>query len=110
MRAVIYCRTAIARQRPDPERDSAIQRQIHTCRAYCAARGYDVGAMIIDCGISGIRLGRPALDQWLSREPRAAVLVVTSITRLGREADVVADITSRLRDHGIRVEIAEGLT
>jgi len=71
-------------------------------RAYATSGGLEVAKVYVDAGISGARAtNRPALQEALSDVcRRKGVLVVYSLSRLGRSTRDVLDIAARLEKAG----------
>lgn len=80
-RAVIYCRVSTDNQ----EDNTSLETQEKDARAYCAGRGYGVGAVFKDVH-SGYDLNRPGLNAALDaiKNGTASVLVVYKLDRLSR--------------------------
>ena len=89
-------------------RDDSISLEIQEaeCRAHCARRGYDVGRVVVDEGVSGYRdwRERPNFGQLLDGD--AEVLVVYRWSRLSRRRLDQAQLIDTLERAGKRVESA----
>lgn len=91
MKAVIYTRVSTEEQ---AESGLGLEAQEARCRQACAARGWDVGAVTVDAGVSGkvAPTERPALVEALAmlcgpkRSRQADVLVVAKLDRVSRSA------------------------
>ena len=96
----------------DPSTSPA--RQLETSESYCAAKDWEVVAVIQDLDVSasdkGLRLDRPGLIEARSYYDRADVLVVPKLDRLARNVADFMAIVEEAKAHGVDVVlIAEGL-
>lgn len=82
MTAVIYARFSPRRNEDTCESNET---QIETCQEYCQQRGYDVGGIYEDRGLSGSTVERPGLWSAVDALDKGDVLVVRWLDRLSRD-------------------------
>jgi site-specific DNA recombinase len=98
MKAHVY-----ARYSTDHQSESSITDQVRVCEEYAATKGWPVGSVHSDEGISGAALGnRPGARAAMSAAVRGDFLLVTDLSRLSRSQDL-APLVTRLRHRGVRV-------
>lgn len=97
--AVIYSRVSTERQAAE---GVSLEAQSARCRAWCAALGYEIAGEYEDAGISGKRMdNRTGLLTALEAVKRCSgVLVVYSLSRLGRSTRDVIAISEQLAAAG----------
>lgn len=98
----------------EEDTSTAPERQLETSEAYCAAKDWEVVAVIQDLDVSasdkGLRLDRPGLVEARANYDRADVFVVPKLDRLARNVKDFMSIVEEAREHGVDVVlIAEGL-
>lgn len=102
--AVTYARLA----RDDGSRVwESIERQQASCRAAAARLGARVVAEFVDLGEPGTSTNRPGLNRLLAQADEVDYLAVSSMDRLARRAEVISDLLLRLREHGVKVLLAD---
>jgi DNA invertase Pin-like site-specific DNA recombinase len=85
VRAALYCR--LSKDDDEREGDSAsIQTQRAMLEQYCAAQGWEVVAVYVDDGYTGLNMNRPDLTRMLKAVERRQIDVVLTkdLSRLGR--------------------------
>lgn len=98
MKAHVY-----ARYSTDHQSESSITDQVRVCQEHATAKGWLVGSVHSDEGISGAALGnRPGARAAMLAAGRGDVLLVTDLSRLSRSQDL-APLVTRLRHRGVRV-------
>src|SRR5687767_11609272 len=103
MRAAIYARVSTFEQEPE--------NQLHELRRYMAARGW-TGTEFVECGVSGAKDKRPALDALLkdAKRRRFDVLVCWRLDRLGRNLRHLVTVLEDLEAVGVSfVSLGEGI-
>jgi DNA invertase Pin-like site-specific DNA recombinase len=103
MTAAIYARVSTLDQNPD--------NQLVELRRYCAARGW-TAVEFVDCGISGAKDKRPALDQLVTDVQRRDVDVVVCwrLDRLGRNLKHLVTLLETWSAVGVAfVSLGEGI-
>ena len=103
MRAALYGRVSTTGQ--------TAENQMLQLRAYVVARDW-TGTEFIDCGISGAKDKRPALDQLLMavRRRKVDVVVVWSLDRLGRSLRHLIALLDEFQGTGVGfISLREGL-
>ena len=101
-RVAVYARVSTFEQ--DPEN------QLHELRRYCEARGW-TAVEYVDCGVSGSKDKRPALDGLLkdAKRRRFDVLVCWRLDRLGRNLRHLVTMLEDLNHVGVAfVSLGEG--
>jgi len=101
IRAVVYARIVAHRA----ERNE-IAVQIEHCKEYIKASGYELAGSYIDEGASGTTMHRHAMDQLRhgARSGAFDIIVVHSISRIGRNAQDVRAFLDEMRACGVTVE------
>jgi site-specific DNA recombinase len=112
MRAAIYVRLSVHRGEADPSLSP--QRQEEVCRAYCLAKGWDVGEVVRDLDVSGsdkgLRLDRPGLHELRSMFGRIDVIVFAKLDRLARNVIDFRAFNEEASAQGVAlVSVAESL-
>ena len=100
-----------ARYSSDLSRDASIEDQLHRCRAFAAARDWQVIDTFCDRAQSGATLLRPGYQNLMQRVQSGGVDVVLAeaLDRLSRDQEDVAALYKRLHFLGMRlVTVAEG--
>lgn len=70
--------------------------------AWAKANGYQLGGIFSDNGVSGARMdNRPGLQEALGKLAKGNVLVVYSLSRLGRSVKEVLELAERFQKSGI---------
>ena len=103
MRAAIYARVSTLDQEPE--------NQLQDLRRYVEARGWTV-VEYVDCGVSGAKDRRPALDQLLANAKRRRfdVVVCWRLDRLGRSLKHLITLLDELQALGVAfVSLGEGI-
>lgn len=103
MRCAIYARVSTI--------DQTCDNQLLELHRYIGARGW-TGVDYVDCGVSGAKDRRPALDQLVAdaRRRRFDVLVVWRLDRLGRNLRHLVTLLEDVQALGIAfVSLAEGI-
>jgi DNA invertase Pin-like site-specific DNA recombinase len=105
MKAAIYARKSTddnARR----EENKSVVRQVEHARAYAAARGWTVAEehVYVDDGISGAEFrNRPALLRMLNHLRSFEVIVMSELSRLGRDQIQTAQCLANIEAAGVRV-------
>jgi DNA invertase Pin-like site-specific DNA recombinase len=103
LRAAIYARVSTS--------DQTCENQLLELHRYSDARGWSF-TDFIDCGVSGAKDRRPALDQLVAdaRRRRFDVLVVWRLDRLGRNLRHLVTLLEELQTLGVAfVSFGEGI-
>ena len=104
---IVYARVSTTKQDLSPEV------QVEACRAWAAARGYNVAGVYIERGVSGGAplADRPVLLEALAalRPARARALVVAKRDRLARDVMNAALAEAMATKSGARIESADGI-
>jgi DNA invertase Pin-like site-specific DNA recombinase len=103
VRCAVYARVSTTDQNPE--------NQLAELRRYIDARGWSA-AEYVDCGVSGAKDRRPALDQLLAdaKRRRLDVLVCWRLDRLGRNLEHLITLLDELQSLGVAfVALAEGI-
>lgn len=106
-RAVIYTRFS---PRPNAEESESCEKQLESCVAYCARKGYDVDLdtrYFEDRGKSGDSAERPGLWSAIDALKRGDVLVVRWRSRLARDVYLAEVIRRKVASVGARIEAGE---
>ncbi len=97
--AVIYVRVSSDKQ---VHEGNGLESQITRCRAYCVMKGYPVGKVFTEPGVSGKIYDRPAyraMLEYLDSLTGEAVVVTDHVDRLTRDVEagtqILKDMTSR---------------
>jgi site-specific DNA recombinase len=93
LRAALYTRVSTQRQ---VEEGYSLDAQDDMGRERIDREGWQLGEVFSDAGLSGKRDDRPDLERFLSRLDEFDVLVVPSLTRLGRSNSHLHEIFDRL--------------
>jgi DNA invertase Pin-like site-specific DNA recombinase len=104
MKAAIYARVATAEQ--------LIESQLIDLRRFAELRGFEVGEVYTDRGVSGRKSRRPGLDAMLrdAENRKFDVALVTSIDRVARSTKHLVQVMNELDGFGIRfVSLGEGI-
>ena len=103
-RAWIYCR--IAHNGPNSTEVLAAQR--HSLGAYAKEHSLEIVGFSNDIG-SGLTMDRPGLLDFLAaaKDGKVDILLIHSLSRLGRDMDKVVRYWSLLRDLGISIHTAD---
>ena len=103
-RAWIYCR--IAHSGPNSTEVLAVQR--HSLDAYAKEHSFEIVGFSKDIG-SGRSMDHPGLLDFLStaKDGKVDILLIHSLTRLGRDMDKVVRYWSLLRDLGVSIHTAD---
>src|SRR4051794_26209597 len=108
MIAAIYARKS-TEQNDRVDEAKSVRRQIEHARAYAQRKGWEVAEehVYVDDGISGAEFsGRPSYMRLLNAlKPRASfqVLIVSEISRLGREQFETGYALKQLDEAGVRI-------
>lgn len=103
-RAWIYCR--VAHDGPDSADALALQR--NGLEAYAKEHGFEIVGCSTDMG-NGLTMDRPGLLDFLAEAEsgNVDVLLIHSLTRLGRDNDKVIKYWRMLRNIGVGIHTAE---
>ena len=103
-KAWIYCRVA----HDGPDSAAVLAAQKNTLEAYAKEHDFEIVGASSDMG-SGLTMDRPGLlDFHAAAENRKVdVLLIHSLTRLGRDTDKVTKYWHLLRDLGVSVHAAD---
>ena len=103
-KAWIYCRVA----HDGPDSAAVLAAQKNTLEAYAKEHDFEIVGASSDMG-SGLTMDRPGLlDFHAAAENRKVdVLLIHSLTRLGRDTDKVTKYWHLLRDLGVSVHTAD---
>lgn len=103
-RAWIYCR--VAHNGPDSAEALAAQR--NRLESYAKEHGFEIVGTSTDIG-SGLTMDRPGLLDFhaAAEDGDADILLIHSLTRLGRDMDKVTKYWHLLRDLGVSVHAAD---
>src|SRR5258708_35529167 len=105
MRAAIYARKSTDDNERDAENKS-VTRQVERAKAYAESHGWPVAEehIYIDDGISGAECrNRPALLRMLNRLRSYDVIIMSELSRLGREMAHTATVLGQIRAAGVRM-------
>jgi len=108
VRAVIYVRVSTDGQ----IEGTSLDEQIRVCRAYCEAKGWDVGAVFREEGASGSQAWRPELDRLMLavRAGEVNAVVCAKLDRFYRSMRHMAPTLGEFDDRGvIFASVAESL-
>ena len=106
MRAAIY-----ARYSTDMQREASIEDQVRICRRLIEERGWVVGDIYSDMGMSGASHLRPGFQKLMedARAGRFNVVVAESIDRISRDQEHIAGFHKQMTFNGIATHtVAEG--
>ena len=103
-KAWIYCRVA----HNEPDSAEVLERQRHRLESYAKEHGFEIVGVSSDIG-SGLTMDRPGLLDFhaAAEYGDADVLLIHSLTRLGRDMDKVTKYWHLLRDLGVSVHAAD---
>lgn len=106
LRALGCVRVSTQRQ---AEKGYSIPEQRASIEACCGRHGLQLLDVLVDDGISGKILERPAIRKITELAEAGAfdVLVLVKLNRLGRENAIIQQLLARFRDRGIRVLFVE---
>lgn len=100
----IYCRVA----HDGPDSAAVLAAQKNTLEAYAKEHDFEIVGASSDMG-SGLTMDRPGLLDFhtAAEDGKVDVLLIHSLTRLGRDTDKVTKYWHLLRDLGISVHTAD---
>ncbi len=103
-KAWIYCRVA----HNEPDSAEVLERQRHRLESYAKEHGFEIVGVSSDIG-SGLTMDRPGLLDFhaAAEDGDTDILLIHSLTRLGRDADKVTKYWNLLRDLGVSVHTAD---
>lgn len=105
MIAAVYARKSTVQDVADAEKSGARQEEL--ARDFATARGWTVGPVFVDDGVSGAEFGkkRPGLHALLAAAGRGAfrVLIVSEQKSIGREAVETGMVIKQLARAGVEV-------
>lgn len=103
-KAWIYCRVA----HNGPDSAEVLERQRHRLESYAKEHGFEIVGSSSDIG-SGLTMDRPGLLHFhaAAEDGDTDILLIHSLTRLGRDVDKVTKYWHLLRDLGVSVHIAD---
>ena len=103
-KAWIYCRVA----QNGPDSAAILAAQQNTLEAYAKEHNFEIVGTSSDIG-SGLTMNRPGLlDFYAAAEDgKVDVLLIHSLTRLGRDTDKVTKYWHLLRDLGVSIHTAD---
>ena len=103
-KAWIYCRVA----HNGPDSAEVLERQRHRLENYAKEHGFEIVGVSSDIG-SGLSRNRPGLlDFYAAAEDgKVDVLLIHSLSRLGRDTDKVTKYWHLLRDLGVSIHTAD---
>lgn len=103
-KAWIYCRVA----HNGPDSAEVLERQRHRLESYAKEHGFEFVGVSSDIG-SGLNMDRPGLLDFhtAAEDGDVDILLVHSLTRLGRDTDKVAKYWHQLHDLGVSVHTAD---
>lgn len=103
-KAWIYCRVA----HNGPDSAEVLERQRHRLESYAEDYGFEMVGVSSDIG-SGLTMDRPGLLDFhaAAEDGNTDILLIHSLTRLGRDADKVTKYWNLLRDLGVSVHAAD---
>jgi DNA invertase Pin-like site-specific DNA recombinase len=104
MKAIVaYCRSACE----PPGGSSNVHAQIPVILHYTKKR---IGQVYMDCGVSGLTLERPGLQQLIAdcRARKIATVLVDDPGRLSRDTGQLLTLLQMFQEAGVRVEFATG--
>lgn len=101
MIAALYLRSAVSN-------DDAIAEQYKVCAEYAVARGWRLGEVFADNGVSGVADERPGLQALREclRECRASVVVAADASRLCRDVEKLGEFYGFCDALGVEVTYA----
>ena len=103
-KAWIYCRVA----HNGPDSAEVLDRQRHRLESYAKEHGFEIVGVSSDIG-SGLTMDRPGLLDFhaAAEDGDTDILLIHSLTRLGRDANKVTKYWHLLRDLGVSVHAAD---
>ena len=103
-KAWIYC--CVAHNEPDSA--EVLERQRHRLESYAKEHGFEIVGVSSDIG-SGLTMDRPGLLDFhaAAEDGDTDILLIHSLTRLGRDANKVTKYWHLLRDLGVSVHAAD---
>ena len=103
-KAWIYC--CVAHNGPDSA--EVLERQRHRLESYAKEHGFEIVGSSSDIG-SGLTMDRPGLLNFhaAAEDGDTDILLIHSLTRLGRDVDKVTKYWHMLRDLGVSVHTAD---
>ena len=103
-KAWIYCRVA----HNGPDSAEILERQRHRLESYAKEHGFEIVGSSSDIG-SGLTMDRPGLLNFhaAAEDGDTDILLIHSLTRLGRDVDKVTKYWHMLRDLGVSVHTAD---
>lgn len=103
-RAWIYCRVA----HNGPDSAEVLETQRHRLESYAKEHGFEIVGYSSDVG-SGLTMDRPGLLDFhtAAEDGDTDILLIHSLTRLGRDPDKVRKYWHLLRDLGVSVYTAD---
>ena len=103
-RAWIYCRVA----HNEPDSAEVLERQRHRLESYAKEHGFEIVGVSSDIG-SGLTMDRPGLLDFhaAAEDGDTDILLIHSLTRLGRDTDKVTKYWHLLRNLGVSVHAAD---
>ena len=103
-KAWIYCRVA----HNGPDSAEILERQRHRLESYAKEHGFEIVGYSSDIG-SGLTMDRPGLLDFhtAAEDGDVDILLLHSLTRLGRDTDKVRKYWHLLRDLGVNVHTAD---
>jgi site-specific DNA recombinase len=104
--AAIYARKS-TKQEGTADSEKSVATQKAQATAFIASKGWQVGQVFEDDGVSGALFGksRPGFDALMAavRSQRFGVLVMSETARLGRESVATASALQEITEHGVEV-------
>lgn len=96
-RVVIYCRVA-------RDEHFSLKAQAATLQNYARQAGYTIIGVVSDCG-NGLSIDRPALNEVTQAvlDGRVDLVLVNSITRIGREWGLTKQYVNLLLQHKVKL-------
>ena len=103
-KAWIYCRVA----HNGPDSAEILERQRHRLESYAKEHGFEIVGVSSDIGC-GLTMDRPGLLDFhaVAEDGDTDILLIHSLTRLGRDTDKVTKYWHLLRDLGVSVHTAD---
>lgn len=103
-KAWIYCRVA----HNGPDSAEILERQRHRLESYAKEHGFEIVGVSSDIG-SGLTMDRPGLLDFhaAAEDGDTDILLIHSLTRLGRDTDKVTKYWHLLRNLGVSVHAAD---
>lgn len=102
-RTAIYCRVAY----PDPLK---LQQQKSMVEQFAHENGFDNFVFYEECGVSGLSLNRPALNDLMAamREGEIRAVLMLDIARISRDGIIAVQWLRSIEKQGVPVLFAEG--